>query len=185
MDPVPATEQSLGNNNHSSIAEIPLVDLEGCEPLDIDEGVFDQLVESEMELGPIPYSPITPSILEDLFLNDSTSNERILPDPFLIGADNKENKSSGNELESSDTLILMKKDDLVCLLTSQVPSSEKIGGIFDLVIILRSYLGPEQGFGPATIPSRYCAALQYDLQTIVVHGQTANHVSLTRWKAVG
>ena len=58
---------------------------------------------------------------------------------------------------------------LVHLLTSQAPSSERVGGPLDFVMVLRSYIGPEQGFGPPTIASRYCCMLQYGLRTIVVH----------------
>ena len=78
------------------------------------------------------------------------------------------NISSEEEIPR-DILAVHVHQVLVCLLTSQAPSSERIGGLFDLVMALKSYMGPDQGFGPPSIASSYCAMLQYGLRTIVIH----------------
>jgi len=58
---------------------------------------------------------------------------------------------------------------LVGLLTSQTQSDVKTGSLFEFVMALKSYRGPEKGFGGASIPSRMCSILTYGLRTIVVH----------------
>ncbi|KDR71945.1 hypothetical protein GALMADRAFT_213439 [Galerina marginata CBS 339.88] len=73
---------------------------------------------------------------------------------------------------------------LVGLLTSQTRAEVKAGSLFEFVTALKSYRGPEKGFGPANLPSGMCSMLTYGLRTIVVHvsrlrGGTAPYVKLT------
>ena len=108
-EPAPTTGQSQEEMAVDSDNSSSLPDLEDCDPLDIDEGELDELIESEEEHGPIPASPTIPSISKDSSVNDAASAKRIL-DPFLADAGDEEGGSS--EVPDHD-LNLMKKDDLL------------------------------------------------------------------------
>jgi hypothetical protein len=58
---------------------------------------------------------------------------------------------------------------LLGMLTSQASSRIKVGSLFEFVTALRTYLGPERGFRPASLPSKMCSMFAYGMRTIVVH----------------